>query len=443
MDKTKIKKEYIKFKNEVDKKQAMATMLESIVVLGKYLPNEEVKSDEFYRCDFYGNNTHLEVDIAHTNFYSIFYKMLPELIENDFIIDLEGPNIDGLDDWLENIDTTNMDYQRIVELKRNYYNMRTSFDILRRYDIEKSVDLVKLFTNNRMYEILMNLFVSDEVALKHKFHILAELLNKDCAFERFLKTVPSTYMIDEWSTNVKRESFTKILNKNLKEVGDTYRRYFNIIVFSNINKSIYQSNQNADSIIKNLVNFNLVDINEITFEYQGTIITAAAAAYIKRRDNLSKYLYELPSYAEGDSKIRDDSDKILLSLGNVHSKNGFDWLISRKNFINTSDKMLYILDLIDKSNSGEYDFNYIYTEKDINKIIDTLVRKTKKEDYKEVKKMLVDRENRRLSLVNEQVLLEQKRQELTCLLRSLNDTLLESVPARKKIKEIEFKNNKQ
>ena len=137
---------------------------------------------------------------------------------------------------------------------------------------------------------------------------------------------------------------------------------------------------------------------------------------------------------------------LLLKRGNNHSKNGFEWLINRKNFNNTCDKMLYILDFIDRCNSGKCCFDYHYTEEDINEIMDVLIRKTKKEDYKEVKRVLEERKQKQLleeqnQLLEKQnqALLAQKRQEFTSLLRNLDDTLLETVPAKKKIKEINFK----
>ena len=78
--------------------------------------------------------------------------------------------------------------------------------------------------------------------------------------------------------------------------------------------------------------------------------------------------------------------------------------------------------------------------------MDVLIRKTKKEDYKEVKRGLENRkrnqlleEQKQLLEKQEQALLTQKRQEFTSLLRNLDDTLLETVPAKKKIKEINFK----
>ena len=157
----------------------------------------------------------------------------------------------------------------------------------------------------------------------------------------------------------------------------------------------------------------------------------------------------MPSYKKIDSKIKDNTDMLLLRLGSKCSKNNFDWLINRKNFNNTSDKMRYILEFIDGSNNDKYCLGYHYTEEEINEIVDILIRKTKKEDYKEVKRVLEERkqkqlleeleEQKQLLEKQNQAILAQKRQEFTSLLRNLDDTLLETVPAKKKIKEINFK----
>ncbi len=436
----KVEREYNKFKKEVEKRQDIITMLESIEVLGRYLPDEEIKSDRFFKLACYKDLTHIEIDIAHTSFYRLFDKLLPGLIAHDFFIVLER-SIDGLDKWLGDVDTADIiGCKKVAELKRDYYNMKYSCDVLkRRKEIEgKGVDVISFLVDHGMYEVLINLFVSDEVTLGQKYNILCKVLKtEDFIFGEFLDIVPSTYMIEEWDSKIKKEAFTKILTDNLKKVSDKYRKMFNIMVINNINsdeKYDCLSVNREDNFVKFFIQHNLIDINEITFEYNGITITAAAGAFIKRRYNLARYLYELPSYTETDSKIRDDSDMVLLSLLDY---NNFSWLINRKNFTNTSDKMLYILGSFDKINSS--DSGYKYAKEDIDPIIDPLIRKTKKENYREVKKALTDRKNQKLVSANEQVLLEQKRQQFTAMLRSLNDTLLESVPAKKKIKEVEFK----
>ena len=436
----KVEREYRKFKKEVEQRQDIVTMLESIEVLGKHLLRDELKNEHFSSLFEYDSLTGSVVDIAHTNFYHLFYKLLPELIAHDFFIALES-SIDGLDNWLEDVDTADIDCKKITELKKEYYNMEYSCVVLMRLIKTKDVDVLKFLIDYGMYEVLINLFVSDEVTLKQKYDILVEVSNnKDFTLKEFLNIVPSTYMIGEWDPKIKKEAFTKILTDNLKKVSDEYRKTFNIIAINNISSDVkreHLSVDQADSLIKTFIQQNLIDINKLTFTYQDTAITAAAAAYIGGRCDLAEYLYDLPSYTEIDSKIRDDSDEVLISLGNRYRINVIDWLINRKNFTNTSDKMLYILDSIDKSSSR--DWGHKYTKEDINTIIDTLIKKTKKENYREVKKALTDRKNQKLVSANEQVLLEQKRQQFTDMLRSLNDTLLESVPAKKKIKEIEFK----
>ena len=162
------------------------------------------------------------------------------------------------------------------------------------------------------------------------------------------------------------------------------------------------------------------------------------------KSDLATYLYDLPSYKEISDKIKYNSDRVFLKFNSTkNKKNNIYWLIRGKNFINNSDRMLYILNFIEKWNSSKDNH---YSEEEINEIINILIRKTKKEDYKEVKRVLEERKQKQLleeqnQLLEKQnqALLAQKRQEFTSLLRNLDDTLLETVPAKKKIKEINFK----
>lgn len=303
-----------------------------------------------------------------------------------------------------------------------------------------------------MYEVVTNLLISYQVSGEQKFNILVKTLehhDSDC-FNKLLSTIPSTYKPHKYAN--KEQEFNDLLFDNLSELREKYKisnNYFNEFVKGYIcdrRDKDSLSKWNLEKAIKNLIQFNLIDINELLFYYNCEEITSAGAAYIYgKSDDLVFYLYELPSYRKIDSKIKDNTDMLLLELDYNHLKDNFNWLINRKNFNNTCDKMLYILDFIDSCNSGKCCFDYHYTEEDINEIIDTLIRKTKKEDYKEVKRVLENR--KRNQLIEEQkqflekqkqALLTQKRQEFTSLLRNLDDTLLETVPAKKKIKEINF-----
>lgn len=452
-------KEYQQKMGEIEKRQELIGMLEAIIVLGKYLPDEEKKMNRFYGIP--GDQDLLPmVDLAHQTFYKTFYKMLPDLLKEDFIIDLSYKEFykRKLGDLVENIDDDKNDI-----LEKEYHNMTISYDkFIRSYDKfnstlfknndEYKIDLIDFLIENDMYEVVTNLLISDQVNGEQKFNILAKTLGHHNSeyFNKLLNTIPSTYKPHNYAN--KEQEFNDVLFDNLSELREKYKianNYFKEFVKCNIRDRGYKdslSELNLEKAIRNLIQFNLIDINELLFYYNGEEITSAGAAYIYGKEDLAFYLYELPSYKKIDSEIKDNTDMLLLELGYKNLKDNFNWLINRKNFNNTCDKMLYILDFIDRCNSGKCCFDHHYTEEDINEIMDVLIRKTKKEDYKEVKRGLENRkrnqlleEQKQLLEKQEQALLTQKRQEFTSLLRNLDDTLLETVPAKKKIKEINFK----
>lgn len=446
-------KEYQQKMGEIEKRQELIGMLEAIIVLGKYLPDEEKKMNRFYGIP--GDQDLLPmVDLAHQTFYKTFYKMLPDLLKENFIIDLSNKKFykRKLGDRVENIDDDKNDI-----LEKEFHNMTISYDkftsTLFKNNDEFKIDLIDFLIENDMYEVVTNLLISYQVSGEQKFNILVKTLehhDSEC-FNKLLNTIPSTYKPHKYAN--KEQEFNDVLFDNLSELREKYKianNYFNEFVKGYIcdrRDKGSLSKWNLEKAIKNLIQFNLIDINELLFYYNGEEITSAGAAYIYGQSaDLAFYLYELPSYKKIDSEIKDNTDMLLLKLGYKHSKDNFDWLINRKNFNNTCDKMLYILDFIDRCNSGKCCFDYHYTEEDINEIMDILIRKTKKEDYKEVKRGLENRkrnqlleEQKQLLEKQEQALLTQKRQEFTSLLRNLDDTLLETVPAKKKIKEINFK----
>lgn len=445
-------KEYQQKMGEIEKRQELIGMLEAIIVLGKYLPDEEKKMNCFYGIPG-DKDLFPMVDLAHQTFYKTFYKMLPDLFKKDFIIDLSYKefHVRELCDHIENIDDDKNDI-----LEKKYHNMTISYDkFIHSYDkptktIFKNndgckIDLIDFLIENDMYEVVTNLLISYQVSGEQKFNILVKTLehhDSEC-FNKLLSTIPSTYKPHKYAN--KEQEFNDVLFDNLSELREKYKivnNYFNEFVKGYIcdrRDKDSLSKLNLEKAIKNLIQFNLIDINELLFYYNCEEITSAGAAYIYGKSyDLAFYLYELPSYKKIDSEIKDNTDMLLLKLGYKHSKDNFDWLINRKNFNNTCDKMLYILDFIDRCNSGKCCFDYHYTEEDINEIMDVLIRKTKKEDYKEVKRVLEERKQKQLLEEQKQALLTQKRQEFTSLLRNLDDTLLETVPAKKKIKEINF-----
>ena len=442
-------KEYQQKMGEIEKCQELIGMLEAVIVLGKYLPVEENKLDYF--CNIYGAQDLLPIiDLAHQTFYKTFYKMLPDLLKNDFVIDLSFKRI--YKSKLGNC--KNIDDEKNDILKKEYNNLTISYDKFIynffKYNDEFKIDLIDFLIENDMYEVVTNLLISDQVSGEQKFNILVKTLehhDSEC-FNKLLSTIPSTYKPRKYAN--KEQGFNDELFANLSELREKYEiaeNYFGKFVkeyISDRGNKESLSKWNLEKTIRNLIQFNLIDINESLFCYEGEEITSAAAAYIYGKSDLATYLYDLPSYKEISDKIKYNSDRVFLKFNSTkNKKNNIYWLIRGKNFINNSDRMLYILNFIEKWNSSKDNH---YSEEEINEIINILIRKTKKEDYKEVKRVLEERKQKQLLEEQkqflekqEQALLTQKRQEFTSLLRNLDDTLLETVPAKKKIKEINFK----
>ena len=161
---------------------------------------------------------------------------------------------------------------------------------------------------NRMYEVVTNLLISNQVSEKQKFNILTETLeNHDKGkfnFNRLLSKIPSTYIPYDYAN--KEQEFNEKLFANLSKIREKYKmaeNYFREFVKYN---NILGYEYNASSVelfdalskfelkdtIMNLIKYNLVDI----IPYEGEEITSAAAAYIYGKEDLALFLYELPSY---------------------------------------------------------------------------------------------------------------------------------------------------
>ena len=169
-------KEYQQKMGEIEKRQELIGMLEAIIVLGKYLPVEENKLDYF--CNIYGAQALLPIiDLAHQTFYKTFYKMLPDLLKKDFIIDLSYKefHVRELCDHIENIDDDKNDI-----LEKKYHNMTISYDKFI-YNFFKDndkckIDLIDFLIKNDMYEVVTNLLISEQVSGEQKFNILVKTL---------------------------------------------------------------------------------------------------------------------------------------------------------------------------------------------------------------------------------------------------------------------------
>ena len=262
-------KEYQQKMSEIEKRQELIGMLEAIIVLGKYLPDEEKKMNRFYGIP--GDQDLLPmVDLAHQTFYKTFYKMLPDLLKENFIIDLSNKKFykRKLGDRVENIDDDKNDI-----LEKEFHNMTISYDkftsTLFKNNDEFKIDLIDFLIENDMYEVVTNLLISYQVIGEQKFNILVKTLehhDSDC-FNKLLSTIPSTYKPHKYAN--KEQEFNDVLFDNLSELREKYKisnNYFNEFVKGYIcdrRDKGSLSKFNLEKAIKNLIQFNLIDINEL------------------------------------------------------------------------------------------------------------------------------------------------------------------------------------
>lgn len=167
-------------------------------------------------------------------------------------------------------------------------------------------------------------------------------------------------------------------------------------------------------------------MNSINWMQDQQIISSAAAGYIMGNNILGRYLYSLPTYKQLDPTIRQNSDiAIMEALLKRPFKNELIMFLQSANFESTPEKLNRLMQIIVQGQPSNP--NII----DIEIIIGILLRKTKKKDYKAMKKAIEDlKTNVDIDLLNK------KRQELTRKLRTINDSLLDQYPATRVIKSL-------
>lgn len=307
IEERKKKIEYQQCKAEIERKQELISMLEAMTILGKELPNEEYKNSLFYDIDTrcLGSSVPFMIDLAHETFYKLFYKFLPELLKDDFIIKVIEEEFlkPEINDYIQSIKE---DKIRREKIKKEYHNMVASYRKFTYFVQKEEINLIEFFIKNNMYEILISLVTSERVSKKQKFDILVAVLkDSDESFNKLLKTVPSTYGIDECDID-RKESFTKVLFDNLnflREESEDVQNYFKNIVISKCQGCMPEtiSDLAGDIVIKNLIKFRLVDIDEVYIPSDsGKMMTITEAAYMSGREYLMSYLCELLGYEKED-----------------------------------------------------------------------------------------------------------------------------------------------
>lgn len=185
--------------------------------------------------------------------------------------------------------------------------------------------------------------------------------------------------------------------------------------------------------VKFFVEHNLVNINDIDWTYKEQEITSAATGYITRNPYLGDYLYSLPSYQKRNDEIRKNSDKIILETLLKRDYYDFRSFIRQQSYENTPDKLNHIMQIILENPN-------IIDNKQLDETINILLRKTKKQDYKEVKRIIADiQANMQTNQINfDPTKLKEKRQELTATLQMISSLLNQTTGADVSINQLKY-----
>ena len=150
--------------------------------------------------------------------------MLPELIKNDFMLQITEYNfkLERVESYIED---TNNDKSKREKLKIQYHNMLESFKNCSFNIANGKIDLIDFLTKNKMYEVVTNLLISEQVSEEQKFNILKKILenhyNGKFRFNKLLHTIPSTYMPHDYDN--KEQEFNEKLFANLSKIREKYK----------------------------------------------------------------------------------------------------------------------------------------------------------------------------------------------------------------------------
>jgi hypothetical protein len=298
-----------------------------------------------------------------------------------------------------------------------------------KYSTER-IDLIELLINNKQYDLITKIIISEKIPADNKIIIIKRIINgASNNISKIFSKIPDMYRFIETNDGLKGYIKTLIENNLLKIKAEDY--YAEQIIRGKINRNFNDevSRFYALEFTEFFVNSNLVDMNNINWNYNGEIISSAAVACIKNNTYLLKYLYNLPNYKDLDKNVSDASDKIILS---EILKYGFSRellaFIKSVNFEATPSKLKHIeneLLKIKEQNNKKIDKIII------EEIIYTFLRKTKKEYYKEMLKAIES-----LKTNIDGIALADKRKQLVGVLKDFNTVLLEQVPAKTNISSV-------
>lgn len=401
------------YQNKIKTKQNMALLIESIKIMGKYGRIESpFQVEEQYGYQF---------DIANTLFLNLFAELRTQFINDKFIIELENISISGIYPSLRQVAETHPELcKKTVDL---YEKMRESYRYIQDRVGTETINLINLLIENGQAEKVVELFVSEDVPNYLKDHIVRNIvLNYPESLKKIFDIIPRSYC-DYGSKDEDKEKFKEMLNQNLTTVLKDVT-YIENTIRTMINSKY--SDEVARFKVKDIVEFfvgrNLVDINEITWNYQphAELISSAAVGYITNNVYLGEYLYGQPTYQHLNPTIRTESDKVILyCLLEKRNGMGFEDFIKQENYESTPEKLNYIMNTILEIQIEKPD---LFNPTEIDEIINILLKKTKKEDYETMQKVITDlKSNVNINLI------EEEREELRNRLKRTCDSLIEQL----------------
>ncbi len=401
------------YQSQMELKQNIALLIEALQVLMRPEGTNSIESSRY------------QIDIVQNLLSTLFDDLQNYIIQNGINIDLNSTFIEGFYEALKEQDDDIMASRKTLN---RYRKMEKSFHNLRLLVSESTINIITLLIDKGFVEEVVELIVSGKIPMELKREIMEHIVyNHFGQLNEIFDRIPASDCdYDDYDIEY-RKQFKELLDQNLKAIFND--PLFIKSTIRNLLMTKYCSENEKNDVLNAIeffVKHNLIDMNSINWLQDKQIISSAAAGYIMGNNILGRYLYSLPTYKQLDPTIRQNSDiAIMEALLKRPFKNELIMFLQSANFESTPEKLNRLMQIIVQDQPSNP--NII----DIEIIIGILLRKTKKKDYKAMKKAIEDlKTNVDIDLLNK------KRQELTRKLRTINDSLLDQYPATRVIKSL-------
>lgn len=309
--------------------------------------------------------------------------------------------------------------------------MEKSFHNLRSLVSERTINIITLLIDKGFVEEVVELIVSDKIPMELKREIMEHIVyNHFGQLNEIFDRIPASDC-DYADYDIEyRKQFKELLDQNLKAIFDDPLFIKSTIRNLLMTKYCFENEKNdVLNAIEFFVKHNLIDMNSINWLQDQQTISSAAAGYIMGNNILGRYLYSLPTYKQLDPTIRQNSDiAIMEALLKRPIKNELIMFLQSANFESTPEKLNRLMQIIVQNQPTTPE---IIDKTTLEVIIGILLRKTKKKDYKAMKRAVEDlKTNVDIDLLNK------NRQELSRKLRTIGDSLLDQYPATRVIKSL-------